>query len=80
MNKKVQSDFPKMVQMADAYTSDSRPRTIQISDSIITVLDSVFCTHFQKLSTERKMLISGSQSELKRIQFPVEVDGSMQIW
>ncbi|GFS92780.1 transposable element Tcb1 transposase [Trichonephila clavipes] len=40
-------------------------------------------THFQKLSTERKMLISGSQSELKRMQFAAEVDGNdkrIRIW
>ena len=36
-------------------------------------------THSQKLSTERKILISGSQSELKRIQFVAEVHGSMQV-
>ncbi|GFU00803.1 HTH_Tnp_Tc3_2 domain-containing protein [Trichonephila clavipes] len=36
-------------------------------------------THFQKLSTERKMLISGSQSELKRMQFTAEVDGNIRV-
>ena len=36
-------------------------------------------TLYQKLSTERKMLFSRSQSELKRMQFAAEVDGSMQI-
>ena len=37
-------------------------------------------THFQKLSTERRILISGSQSEFKGMQFAAEVDGSMQIY
>ena len=36
-------------------------------------------THFQKISTERKMLIYVSQSGLKMIQFAADVDVSMQI-
>ena len=36
-------------------------------------------THFQKLSTQKKMLIFGSQSELKKMQFIAELDGNMQI-
>ena len=35
--------------------------------------------HFQKLNTERIMLIFGSQSELKKMQFATEVDESIQI-